>query len=50
MELRIEKMFEQLNIEALRFQELYYAERKHILYLDQQRCSINNQNQETLKA
>ncbi|AAP99801.1 MULTISPECIES: DNA primase [Prochlorococcus] len=50
MELRIDKMFEQLNIEALNFQELYYAERKHILYLDQQRCALSNAGNETLTA
>ena len=39
MEKRIENMFNELNGDALNFQELYYSERKHILYLDQQRCS-----------
>ncbi len=39
MEKRIDQMFDQLNGDALRFQELYYSERKHILHLDQQRCS-----------
>ncbi len=39
METRIEAMFEELNVDALRFQDLYYSERKHILYLDQQRCA-----------
>ncbi len=39
MESRIEEMFNELNGEALRFQNLYYSERKHILHLDQQRCS-----------
>jgi len=38
MEMRIEAMFEELNSDALRFQELYYSERKHIGHLDQQRC------------
>ena len=38
MEKRVIKMFEELNNDALNFQELYYAERKHILHLDQQRC------------
>ena len=32
-------VFEELNGDALRFQELYYSERKHIVYLDKQRCS-----------
>ena len=39
MEKRIELMFEELNHDALHFQELYYSERKHILHLDQQRCA-----------
>ena len=38
MEERVTKMFEDLNNDAINFQELYYAERKHILSLDQQRC------------
>jgi len=38
MEERVMKMFEELNNDAINFQELYYAERKHILHLDQQRC------------
>ena len=39
MEHRIHAMFEDLNAEALRFQELYYSERRHIQHLDQQRCA-----------
>jgi len=39
MEERVIKMFEELNNDAINFQELYYAERKNILHLDQQRCS-----------
>ena len=39
MEGRIHDMFEKLNADALRLQELYYSERKHIQHLDQQRCS-----------
>ena len=35
---RVIKMFEELNNDAINFQELYYAERKHLLHLDQQRC------------
>ena len=35
MEARIDSMFESLNRDALHFQQLYYSERKHILYLDQ---------------
>jgi len=38
MEEQVIKMFEELNNDAINFQELYYAERKHILHLDQQRC------------
>ncbi|MDC0315416.1 DNA primase [Synechococcus sp. AH-551-G15] len=39
MEGRIHEMFEKLNADALRLQELYYSERKHIQHLDQQRCA-----------
>ena len=39
MEGRIHDMFEKLNADALRLQELYYSERKHIQHLDQQRCA-----------
>lgn len=39
MEKRIHEMFEDLNAEALRFQDLYYTERRHIQHLDQQRCA-----------
>ena len=39
MEGRIQEMFEKLNADALRLQELYYSERKHIQHLDQQRCA-----------
>ena len=38
MEERVLRMFEDLNNEAINFQQLYYAEIKHILHLDQQRC------------
>tara|TARA_B100000579_G_scaffold23123_1_gene16327 strand:+ start:10342 stop:12369 length:2028 start_codon:yes stop_codon:yes gene_type:complete len=38
MEEQVVKMFKELNNDAINFQELYYAERKHILNLDQQRC------------
>jgi len=37
MEARIETLFEELNRDALHYQELYYSERKHIQHLDQQR-------------
>ena len=35
MEQRIQALFDDLNADALRFQELYYSERKHIAHLDQ---------------
>ena len=38
MEQKVISMFEELNNEAINFQQLYYAERKHILNLDKQRC------------
>ena len=38
MEQKVISMFEELNNDAINFQQLYYAERKHILNLDQQRC------------
>ena len=37
-ETRIDSLFQQLNADALRFQELYYAERKYLQELDQRRC------------
>ena len=39
IEQRIQTLFEDLNTDALRFQSLYYSERKHIAHLDQQRCA-----------
>ena len=39
MEQRIQTLFEDLNADALRFQQLYYSERKHIAHLDAQRCA-----------
>ena len=39
MEARIEALFAELNGDALRFQELYYNERKHLEHLDSQRCA-----------
>ena len=39
MEKRIDEMFQELNSDALHFQDLYYSERKHILHLDRQRCA-----------
>ena len=38
MEELVFTMFQELNNDAINFQQLYYAERKHILSLDQQRC------------
>ncbi|MDM7938047.1 MAG: DNA primase [Cyanobium sp. CZS 48M] len=38
MESRIDSMFSELNGDALRYQELYYNERRHISHLDSQRC------------
>jgi len=37
MEVRIQTLFEDLNSDALHYQQLYYSERKHILHLDEQR-------------
>ena len=34
----IEDLFKDLNSDAIKFQELYYSERKHIAFLDKQRC------------
>ena len=39
VEEKINSMFKKLNNDAINFQELYYTERKHIDYLDRQRCS-----------
>jgi DNA primase len=39
METRIDSLFADLNRDALRFQDLYYNERKHIGHLDRQRCA-----------
>ena len=39
MEQRIQALFDDLNRDALHYQELYYSERNHILHLDRQRCS-----------
>ena len=41
----IDDLFKDLNSDALKFQELYYLERQHILSLDKQRCgnyALNN--------
>jgi DNA primase len=39
MELRIEELFAQLNADALRFQQDYYSERRHLGELDRRRCA-----------
>ena len=39
MEERVIKMFQELNNDAISFQQMYYAERKNISHLDQQRCA-----------
>ncbi|MFM7512880.1 MAG: DNA primase, partial [Cyanobium sp.] len=39
METRIEALFSELNADALRFQELYYGERRYLEQLDTQRCA-----------
>ncbi len=39
MEERVIKMFQDLNNDAINFQQMYYAERKNISHLDQQRCA-----------
>ncbi len=44
MEDKINLMFNQLNVDALNFQDLYYSERKHINFLDKQRCSKYQSN------
>ncbi len=35
----IDDLFKDLNSDAIKFQELYYLERKHINFLDKQRCA-----------
>lgn len=39
METKIQQLFDDLNRDALHYQELYYSERQHIHHLDQQRCA-----------
>ena len=34
----IDDLFKDLNSDAIKFQELYYTERQHIISLDKQRC------------
>ena len=36
--IEIDELFQDLNSDAIKFQELYYSERQHINYLDKQRC------------
>ncbi len=50
MEIRVEAMFQELNSDALRFQELYYSERKHLAHLDSQRCSGVSPDQEPISV
>ncbi len=50
MEARIDRMFAELNGDALRFQELYYNERRHIHHLDQQRCASLEETLQPLPA
>ena len=49
MESMIVEMFDDLNRDAINFQELYYSERKHILLLDKQRC-LNEQSDKIISA
>jgi len=37
-QVEIEELFKELNSDAIKFQDLYYLERKHISSLDKQRC------------
>jgi len=39
MDEQVDTLFRDLNRDVLSFQELYYSERRHIGYLDQQRCA-----------
>ncbi len=39
MEDRVIEMFKELNNDAINFQQMYYAERKNIAHLDQERCA-----------
>ncbi len=39
MEPRIDALFAELNADALRFQDAYYSERRHLAELDQRRCA-----------
>jgi DNA primase len=39
MEERIDQLFASLNVDALRFQEAYYNERRYLGELDQRRCA-----------
>ena len=41
----IEDVFKDLNSDAIKFQELYYLERQHINFLDNQRCGNFSSNQ-----
>jgi DNA primase len=39
MEERIDQLFASLNVDAIRFQEAYYSERRYLGELDQRRCA-----------
>jgi DNA primase len=39
MEEHIDQLFASLNVDALRFQEAYYSERRYLGELDQRRCA-----------
>ncbi len=41
----IDDVFKDLNSDAIKFQELYYLERQHVMLLDKQRCGSFSSNQ-----
>ena len=43
--IEIDDVFNDLNSDAIKFQELYYLERQHINFLDKQRCGNFTSNQ-----
>ena len=43
--IEIDDIFNDLNSDAIKFQELYYLERQHINFLDRQRCGNFTSNQ-----
>ena len=42
--IEIDDVFNNLNSDAIKFQELYYLERQHINFLDKQRCGNFSSN------